>query len=890
MATSRLDILINAKNKASPQLKTVSKDIGGLSKAATGAVAAMGAMGVAFAAVKIGGIVVDLAKSADAAKRVEESYRKLAENAGQSADVVLAAMQKMSAGTISETDLMLSANRAMLLGVADSAEEMSALMEVALERGSALGLPAQQAFNDIVTGIGRLSPMILDNLGIIVDADAAYAAYADSVGKAADELTKAEQKQAILNSILREADGELDVSIDKFAALEVSAEKAKIAIGELAAPTVIAGFAALTEAADAFIDALDRIKSGETTTLEALKDRMIGDIANQQAGYQAIGNEIEKLNYLLGEAENKFVTASNAGEWETVGKAAKEIEFLKAQIDVSIEAMNSLSEASGGVLAEVPERAAAAVEALDTTTESVEKNIEAIIRLSETPLSYDIGEVFEPAWLEDAKRTIASMGQSMVGDLGAGGTLEWMDQALESVREQRAEWAALGIDLKVIDDTLLPGFVATLNDIAPPDDAFAGMLADMQSLRTTIDSIAGTFATDAFGEGGAKAAAAAYREMQEELRAQIPIWQANGHSIEFITGTLLPAFASGIREAGSATVAEMSVAQSAVERFADAVRQAVAEIQALERRTNATLQSMSSRLVGTLGEAGAISFYEDSQVAVANQRKEWIALYKDVEYVDNILMPSYIASLDDAYQKTTSVARATGGVASAVGTVSKAYSDVQGKISSILSSAIGPVGGINAEDFLPREDAINENARRLADIMVNGLTGQDWIGEFAAEAPDVYAALLSGGDVKTTAAQIMRDFQDGLVPQLIDKDAAKERVKRMILGEQNTAALAQQIAQELSAEMGIALQDAQVAAGAALGSGAAGESPVVAQLKSSESRIGSAGTDAGKVWGVGFLSTVGDNVPAALINVLVNLTTPGVMAQLTIDSSRAGAS
>ena len=33
-------------------------------------------------------------------------------------------------------------------------------------RGRAMGLSTTQAFGDIVTGIGRMSPLILDNLGI----------------------------------------------------------------------------------------------------------------------------------------------------------------------------------------------------------------------------------------------------------------------------------------------------------------------------------------------------------------------------------------------------------------------------------------------------------------------------------------------------------------------------------------------------------------------------------------------------------------------------------------------------------------------------------------------------------------------------------------------------
>src|SRR5690606_6568022 len=57
-------------------------------------------------------------------------------------------------------------------------------------------------FDQIVRGIGRLSPKILDNLGIIVDADVTYAEYAKSIGKAANELTEVEKRQALVNAVI----------------------------------------------------------------------------------------------------------------------------------------------------------------------------------------------------------------------------------------------------------------------------------------------------------------------------------------------------------------------------------------------------------------------------------------------------------------------------------------------------------------------------------------------------------------------------------------------------------------------------------------------------------------------------------------------------------------
>ena len=54
----------------------------------------------------------------------------------------------------------------------------------------------------------------------------------------------------------------------------------------------------------------------------------------------------------------------------------------------------------------------------------------------------------------------------------------------------------------------------------------------------------------------------------------------------------------------------------------------------------------------------------------------------------------------------------------------------------------------------------------------------------------MFGEAFEGGDIKTKAAQLLKDFEDGLNPQLIDKDKAKERVKRMILGDASMAELA----------------------------------------------------------------------------------------------------
>lgn len=198
----------------------------------------------------------------------------------------------------------------------------------------------------------------------------------------------------------------------------------------------------------------------------------------------------------------------------------------------------------------------------------------------------------------------------------------------------------------------------------------------------------------------------------------------------------------------------------------------------------------------------------------------------------------------------------------AVKAAANEYDNLKSKVSGVLSSQLDVGVGVKASDLLPREDEINENARRLADIAQNGLNGQEWMDAFMLSAPETWAELMQkiadGADAKSAAAQILRDFEDGLQPDLIDKTKAKERVKRMLLGEQSMAALAEEIAQELATEMNIPLSQAMAAAGSALGvsTGAAGEAAAGATGETGAPDMTGAGQGAGATFAAGFAASV----------------------------------
>ena len=155
------------------------------------------------------------------------------------ATVAMSKLQKATDGTMSQFDLFQQANNAMILGVTKNSDEMAEMFDIAQRLGRALGRDTKSSVESLITGIGRQSRMMLDNIGIIVKADEAYKAYADGLGKSVDSLTDLERKQAFLNATmesaklkLKDLPPEIRATQDAYDGLGASASDAAVNIGK----------------------------------------------------------------------------------------------------------------------------------------------------------------------------------------------------------------------------------------------------------------------------------------------------------------------------------------------------------------------------------------------------------------------------------------------------------------------------------------------------------------------------------------------------------------------------------------------------------------------------------------------------------------------------------
>lgn len=140
---------------------------------------------------------------------LQRSFERLSESAWIASDEMLQAMRKASKWTVSDTKLMAAANTALSLSVVKSSDDMATLMEIARVKWQAMWRSMEDALDDIVRWLWRASPMILDNLWIVINQTEAQEEYAKQLWKTAKELTEAEKKQALVNAVVKQWKQEL---------------------------------------------------------------------------------------------------------------------------------------------------------------------------------------------------------------------------------------------------------------------------------------------------------------------------------------------------------------------------------------------------------------------------------------------------------------------------------------------------------------------------------------------------------------------------------------------------------------------------------------------------------------------------------------------------------
>lgn len=179
-------------NKALSDLATqgnsVSTSMGGsgdaLVKLATRIVSFTAAVYAARAAYRFFG---ESLQQGAAVIELERGFESLQSRAGLVADVSFEKLKTASRGLATDMQLLEQANTAVTLGLDPT--QFDQVAASAIKLGRSVGLNVVRALDSATIAIGRQSARVLDNLGVVLKADEAYAGLAASLGKTTDQLT-----------------------------------------------------------------------------------------------------------------------------------------------------------------------------------------------------------------------------------------------------------------------------------------------------------------------------------------------------------------------------------------------------------------------------------------------------------------------------------------------------------------------------------------------------------------------------------------------------------------------------------------------------------------------------------------------------------------------------
>lgn len=235
-----VEVIVQAVDKASKTFDDVSKS----SKKLEDALKSVKKYSW-IAMTALAGVWTYAVKQAVQMEPVKKSFEQLTASVWQSSEKMLKSLKEASKGAVSEFDLMVASNKAMKLWVASNTEDMTSLMKIARLYWQQMNQDVTSSFNDIVTWLWRWSAMILDNIWIVVDSEKAYEEYAKSIWKTANELTKQEQKQAIVNATIEEWNKALEkfweplpTMAEKLSALKNTFQEMAVKVGEALIPVL----------------------------------------------------------------------------------------------------------------------------------------------------------------------------------------------------------------------------------------------------------------------------------------------------------------------------------------------------------------------------------------------------------------------------------------------------------------------------------------------------------------------------------------------------------------------------------------------------------------------------------------------------------------------------
>ena len=256
-----------------------------------------------------------------------DSFERMRIELGQSDDY-LKRLREASKGTITDMKLMAGATTLVAGTTKEFGSELFSAYPQLIEYAKAAS-KLNPALGDtsfmlesIATGIKRGSPLILDNLGLVVKIGEANKIYADKLGKTVTQLTAEDKQMALLNATMKAGDrlveqvgGTTDAATDSFERMNVSTENLKNEIASGLAPWI-------ARAADAFTLLL----TGNKKIVAAFEEQKLM-VAKTTYSYE---DYLQKIQWIIDNAQEVgfVIEALTEEQWKNIDATEHSSEML----------------------------------------------------------------------------------------------------------------------------------------------------------------------------------------------------------------------------------------------------------------------------------------------------------------------------------------------------------------------------------------------------------------------------------------------------------------------------------------------------------------------------------------------------------------------------------
>jgi hypothetical protein len=471
---AKLAVVISANNaEFARKLDATRKD---LNVFTSGVTKLAGTLGAAFSVQQVASFALEVSKLAGEAQGVNAAFERL-----PNSTLLMKELKEATGGTVSELGLMKRAVQASNFDI--SLKALPRLLEFATLRAQQAGQSVDYLVDSIVTGIGRKSKLILDNLGIsavqLNEALGGASTAAASIGEVADAVGK------IAEDNLKNMAGFSDNASTKLQKLAATWENVKVAIGSAANETGILG-----GAIDGLSASLNVLASKNLSFIEKL------------AGLGGFGTGVELANRLEQIRIQQKINAEQKKQAQIISEVDRAFKEFNGDIDAYGKAITTHVYKTE-LLAEFTKRLVNEQKEEVTTLESLQaKQKELNDMFAQTDandkqkllnISQQITAVNKQIAALEALKNIQSSGFSKIGfkvpEFGDANFTEadFLDQSIDiSIKEEDIEMLNAGIDAILGLQYAYDGLQFAIDDASDSQEKFLDLTPLVNSALSGI--------------------------------------------------------------------------------------------------------------------------------------------------------------------------------------------------------------------------------------------------------------------------------------------------------------------------------------------------------------------------------------------------------------------